>query len=252
MLYTERKERILQHLALTNVVKISELTKELCVSNDTIRRDLKSMEDEGLVQCIRGGACLPDIPLQFSNFTGREIVNIDLKREAAKKALSFIHNDDIIMLNSGTTNTILAQELIASQIECTVITNNIAVISVLMAKPSIKAIILGGTLDNTERSVYGSQCELEVETYYPDICFLSINALHPQQGFTDFRFNEIPIMKIMSKQSRKTVAIMDSSKLGKVSKKSIFKDKEISTVVMDSHINKSDKSVYLQAGIKII
>ena len=60
MLYTERKELIMKQLTLKSVVGITDLAKEFQVSLDTIRRDLKNMEQEGLLKCVRGGACLPD------------------------------------------------------------------------------------------------------------------------------------------------------------------------------------------------
>lgn len=112
MFYAERAELIMQQLQLQSTVKVGELSKLLHVSVDTIRRDLKAMEQEGLIKYIHGGACLPESMTPFMNFTGREIVNSDLKREASRKALSFVKEGDVIALNSGTTNTVLSQELI--------------------------------------------------------------------------------------------------------------------------------------------
>lgn len=251
MLYTERKELIMKQLTLKSVVGITDLAKEFQVSLDTIRRDLKNMEQEGLLKCVRGGACLPDASTQFSNFKGREIIHADLKKEAVKKAISFIHNGDVIMMNSGTTNTLLAQELAASQIECSVVTNNIAAVSVLSTKTSIRTIVLGGALDAMECSTYGSQCETELNTYYPDICFLSVNALHLQHGFTDFRLNEITIMQQMLKRSKQTYAVMDSSKLNTTSKRIAFSVNSVSAVIMDNHISQVEIARYAQAGILI-
>ena len=90
------------------------------------------MEQSGLIKCIRGGACLPDSLPSLSNFTGREVLNIKLKREAARKALAYIKPNAIIALNSGTTNTILAQELVFKKDNITVITNNLAAINILI------------------------------------------------------------------------------------------------------------------------
>ena len=87
MIYNERAELILQQLQLQSTVKVGELSQQLQVSVDTIRRDLKTMEQNGLIKCVRGGACLPDSMISFSNFTGPEIINSELKREASKKTL---------------------------------------------------------------------------------------------------------------------------------------------------------------------
>ena len=90
MLYQERAERVLQRLKLQSTVKVGELSQLLGVSVDTVRRDLKAMEQEGLVRCVRGGACLPEAMLSFSGFTGREIIHSDWKRESARKAIAYI------------------------------------------------------------------------------------------------------------------------------------------------------------------
>ena len=128
MLYNERAEFILQQLQLQSTVKVSELSRQLQVSVDTVRRDLKTMEQGGQIRCVRGGACLPESRVSFSNFTGREIIHSDLKREAARKALTYIKENDVVAMNSGTTNTILAQELANAGLRCTVVTNNYAAI----------------------------------------------------------------------------------------------------------------------------
>ena len=68
MLYAERVEIILQQLQLRSTVKVTELSQLLHVSVDTVRRDLKAMEQEGLIRYIHGGACLPEIMSPFSDF----------------------------------------------------------------------------------------------------------------------------------------------------------------------------------------
>ena len=156
MLYNERAELILQQLQLQSTVKVGELSQLLQVSVDTIRRDLKAMEQSGLVKCVRGGACLPEALLSLSNFTAREIIHSDLNREAARKALRYIKEGDIIALNSGTTNTVLSQELAGLNIKFTVITNNYAAINILMQNPGIRLIAMGGTVEPLERSTYGT------------------------------------------------------------------------------------------------
>ena len=102
----------MQQLQLKSTVKVTEIAKSLNVSVDTVRRDLKALEEQGQLKCVHGGASLPDYMLAFSNFSGREIIHIEEKRRAALKALEHLRPGSVIALNSGTTNVILAQELI--------------------------------------------------------------------------------------------------------------------------------------------
>ncbi len=252
MLYNERAEVILQQLQLQSTVKVGELSQLLHVSVDTIRRDLKSMEQSGLIKCVRGGACLPESMISFSNFTGREIVNSDLKREASRKALDFIREGDVVALNSGTTNMILAQELAALNRKFTVVTNNYAAVNILMQNPSIRLIAVGGTVDPLEKSTYGTVCEEEFGRYIPDVAFLSLNAVSNNDGFTDFRFDEIGIIQLLAKTAKKVIAVMDSSKLGKRSKKKVLSLDEVDLLLMDHHVSEEIREQYRKKGIEIL
>ncbi|MDD3795412.1 MAG: DeoR/GlpR family DNA-binding transcription regulator [Lachnospiraceae bacterium] len=250
MLYTERVEFIIQQLQLCANAKVGELAEAMHVSLDTVRRDLKTMEREGLVKYVRGGACLPETLDSISHFSGREIVNIPQKRQSAVKALEFIQPGSVIALNSGTTNMVLAQEIVKRFSDLTIVTNNLAAATVLLQNSSIHTVLIGGDVDVMERSTYGHFCEKEFSSYHPDCAFLSINAVNDLVGYSDFRFSEIGIMQTLAANSRRTVAVMDSSKLGKQSKKLLFPLSSIDVLVLND-ITEEQKAQYIAAGAKI-
>lgn len=252
MLYTERAEFIMQQLQLQSTVKVAELGQLLQVSVDTVRRDLKNMEQQGLIKYVHGGAYLPDTFAPFLNFNGREIIHIEAKREAARKALGLIKEGDVIALNSGTTNMVLAQELALMEKKITVVTNNYAAINILLQNSSIDLIAVGGQMDVLERSTYGTTCENEFLQFYPDIAFLSVNAVDYTEGFTDFRYNEMGIIQLLAKNADKVVAVMDSSKLGKCSKKRVLKLEQVDMLVMDHMVSEEDRKKYEEKGIRIL
>ena len=240
MLYNERAELILQQLQLQSTVKVTELSQLLQVSVDTVRRDLKNMEQEGWIKYVRGGACLPEDQNLFSNFTGREIIHSELKREAARKALDHIKEGDVVALNSGTTNTVLAQEMSGFNLKFTVVTNNYAALRILMQNPAIRLIAVGGTVDPLERSTYGNVCEREFAAYRPDLAFLSINAVNYQDGYTDFRLDEIGVIQTLARNARREVAVMDSSKLGQCSKRVVLLPEQVDLLLMDEPYGQMD------------
>ena len=250
MLYKERTDVILQQLQLKGSIKVADLVRILGVSPDTVRRDLKSLEENGQLKYMHGGACLPDTSLAFSSFSGREIINIDEKRVVAIKAMEYIVPGSVIVLNSGTTNVIVAQEIIKRFSDLTVITNNISAAMVLMQNKGIRTIVLGGTLNAFEHSTYGSVCEREMEKYHPDLCFLSINSIDYMAGYTDFRYEEMGIMQIMAEKSKLVVAVMDHSKLGRKSNKEALEKASIDILLMD-RASEDEKKLYKQYGIKI-
>lgn len=250
MLHTQREEQILQQLQLCANIKAADLAKSMEVSLDTVRRDLKAMDAAGLVKYVRGGACLPESLAAISQFSGREIIHIEQKRKAAIKALKYIHPGSLIALNSGTTNTILAQEIIKRYTDLTVVTNNLAAAAVLMHNACIHTIIVGGDLDAGERSTCGHTCEVEFARYTTDCAFLSINAVDEAAGYTDFRYAEIGVMQTLVQHTKKAVAVMDSSKFDRRSKKQVFGLKSVAVLVTDE-IPDDVKAVYTQAGVVV-
>lgn len=252
MLYEERVNYILKKLEHNSLVKTNDLVNEMGVSIDTIRRDLKKLEEEGKLTCIRGGACSSEEELQYSPFFGRQIINEDLKREAAKKATSLIHSGNIIALNAGTTNSILAEELVKLKKQITVVTNNLSALSILTGSEYIQIVVPSGIVDKEELALYGCNCVEEISSYSFDLSFLAINAVHPIYGFSDFRFQEMDIIKTMIKHSKRSVALMDSQKFGKISKKLFLSPREISLLITNNQIDYSLKNQFTEAGLCII
>ncbi|MBQ5676720.1 MAG: DeoR/GlpR transcriptional regulator [Lachnospiraceae bacterium] len=252
MLYEERVNYILKKLEHNSLVKTNDLVNEMGVSIDTIRRDLKKLEEEGKLTCIRGGACSSEEELQYSPFFGRQIINEDLKREAAKKATSLIHSGNIIALNAGTTNSILAEELVKLKKQITVVTNNLSALSILTGSEYIQIVVPSGIVDKEELALYGCNCVEEISSYSFDLSFLAINAVHPIYGFSDFRFQEMDIIKTMIKHSKRSVALMDSQKFGKISKKVFLSPREISLLITNNQIDYSLKNQFTEAGLCII
>lgn len=252
MLFEERANYIIKKLEQDNLVKTNDLVAEMNVSIDTIRRDLKKLEEEGRLTCIRGGACSSEEALQCSPFFGRQIVNEERKREAARKALSLIHSGNVIALNAGTTNSILAEEILKLRKQITIVTNNLSALSILTGSEYIDIVVPGGTVDKKELALCGYNCVEEISAYSFDLSFLAINALHPLKGFSDFRFQEIDIIKAMMKHSKQSIAVMDSNKFGKLSKKIFLSPKDIDLLITDDKIENSMKNQLMEAGLHIM
>ena len=251
MLQNERIEWIAKRLQQKGSVKVGEISEILQVSMDTARRDLKAMEQEGLLKCVHGGACLPEQLLAAAVFSVREVIHEDLKKEAARKAVAYIRRGNVIALNSGTTNTVLAREIARTCEEITVVTNNLAAAEELMKNAGIRLILIGGEVDHTEHSTCGSACEREFASYYPDICFLSINAVSELDGYTDFRLSEIGVIQTLAACSTQVIAVMDSSKLDRRSKKAALSAGQVHRLIMDGNLSPETRERYRKCGITI-
>ncbi len=251
MLHHERMEIILRQVQLQSTVKIPELSRMLHVSLDTVRRDLREMERAGLLKCIRGGACLPESYAMFSNFRGREVVHSDLKREASRKALRHIQPGDVVALNAGTTNAILAQEMAAHCRNITVVTNNLAAATALMQAEEIRLVVIGGEVDPREQATCGAICAKGFGRFYPDVTFLSIHAVNREDGFTDFRLAETEVIRFLARHSRQVMAVMDSSKLDKRSKCKVLELSDVTSLLMDGGVTEEARRTYRERGLRI-
>lgn len=251
MLFDERASVILEKIRAKSVMKNKELADILGVSTDTVRRDLTVLEKEGLIKKIHGGASVPDSIETAIAYNTREISNRELKKIAATKAVKKVKPNDLIALNGGTTNVLVAQALRYLDIPFTVLTNNLAVIEILLKNPSVRVINIGGDVDRSEQATYGHTTIKTYECYFPDIAFYSINAVNKENGFTDFRDNEIQNMQIIVKQAKKNYAVMDSTKLNQQSKQKVLSTDEIDGLFMDNNISNKEKVEYKEIGLDI-
>src|SRR5213080_2799046 len=143
MLTAERRRSIMQMLQRDGKVYASELSKDLRVSEDTIRRDLRELATAGMLQRVHGGA-LPRSPATAS-FTERQQQAPEAKAAIAQAAIRLIHQDQVIILDGGTTPLQVAQRL-PHDLRATVITHSPPVASALAEHPEIEVIVIGGKL----------------------------------------------------------------------------------------------------------
>ena len=87
--------------------------------------------------------------------------------------------------------------------------------------------------------------------YYPDVTFLSLNAVNYKDGFTDFRLSEVGIIRVLSEHSRRVIAVMDSSKLGKRSKCKVLDLDAVERLLMDDQVAEGVREKYREKGILI-
>lgn len=246
-----RKEYIMNELHENGQVETKALARALKVSLDSIRRDLTELEKEGKLIKIYGGATLPKKLHQALNYGNRAITNVDLKQEAAKKAVSCVKEGNLVALNAGTTNVFVAQELCYLDFPISVITNNLAALEVLYAREDFNVINVGGQVKHHEKSTYG---ELSYETfslYYPDLSFLTLNALNLNHGIMDFRDFEILNIKSIVKNSKRNYLVMDSSKFDGKSLRTVLNFSDVNAIFTDNQVSSEHIKKYEEAGLHI-
>ena len=229
MLKEERQAYIIHQINLHNKVLSSDLSVQLNVSEDTIRRDLNELAENGQVLKVYGGALSKSFqfPFQDGNVYAKES-----KKEIAKKAISLIQNGMTVLVGGGTTIIELAR-LIPSDVQCTFFTISPLVALELAEKDNIDVILIGGRLSRNTNIVSGAQVINELSEIRVDLCLLGTNSLSVDEGITDSDWEVVQIKRAMIKSSQKVVILSIAEKLNSNQKMRVAPLRDVSYLVTD-------------------
>jgi DeoR/GlpR family transcriptional regulator of sugar metabolism len=215
MLKEERQKIILEKITKTSRVISSELCRDLEVSEDTIRRDLKELSDKGLIKKVHGGAILNEssyIPMKYDDrrsFASKE------KMIIAQKAVNLIKEDMVILIDGGTTNIEIVKNL-PKGIKLTVITNCLPVALELVHNKFIDTIFVGGYILPGVPITVGLDALNFLDEINVDILFLGTRSIDLEKGLSDIDREEVLVKRKMVERSNVVVSIAISDKLNSV------------------------------------
>ncbi|MFF9352343.1 DeoR/GlpR family DNA-binding transcription regulator [Streptomyces sp. NPDC014734] len=211
LLKSQRHERILAMLKRSGQVHAGALGELFKVSAYTIRRDLDELADAGALQRVHGGAVLAShVPKSYEERKGS---GIGEKTQSARAALALIAEDDVVIIDGGSTTAALVQAL-PTGYPATFITHSPAIANELLRRSVQETILIGGRLDPHSRVAVGA---LPVEAYAKisaDICFLGIWGLNISQGVTSPYYDEAQVRSAMVGAANKVVGLAVADKLG--------------------------------------
>jgi DeoR family fructose operon transcriptional repressor len=214
LLQPERLRRIQELLEKHQTVKVSELSKDFHVSENTVRRDLAQLEEAGICFRTKGGAALLKPGSSQVMFSRRLGYNREAKSSMARTASSFVSSGDTIILDSGTTAYEVALKLREKE-HITVITSSLEAANVLAGLPELTVILSGGILHDTSRSTIGPPAEDFFDSVHADTLFLTVKALSVEEGLTDHTMAEASVKRRMLSCAERVVVLADHTKLGR-------------------------------------
>ncbi|MEY8439741.1 DeoR/GlpR family DNA-binding transcription regulator [Anaerotruncus colihominis] len=211
----ERKALIVSLLKKDSKVSVNQLAQMLEISKETVRRDLRELEQDGLIQRTHGGAVLETSGGNTSEypFKMREIQNYEEKAKICKAAAQLIEDGDTIFIdNSSTTISLIKNINPAYQV--TVITNSIKLLieSVNVNNPNLVMISLGGIFRAKNLSLTGILANEWVHNFRPNKAFLSCRAIRPESGFIDGSIYEVDTKRAMIDNAQHVYVLADHSK----------------------------------------
>lgn len=250
MYEVERKSRILEILKENQRVDVQGLNKILQVSESTIRRDLKELEESNLLKRTHGGAIALNSVNFEPTFSEKEVSNSELKKAIAEKALEQIGEGDVILLDSGTTMLYLAKELKRFR-KLTVVTNAISIAQELQTYEGIEVIMLGGSLRKGILSLVGPFAEQILSMIHVDKAFIATNGIDTREGLSTPNVDEASIKRKMIASAKKTILLADSSKVGVVNLVKFASLSDIHSFITDKGIDESSMSELMKSGMDV-
>ena len=210
MLTAERRREILGRLERDGKVVASELVASLGVSEDTVRRDLRDLSAQGLLQRVHGGALAAAPPA--GSFARRLEIAHQEKGALADAALPLLAGARVIVLDSGTTALELARRL-PPAFDGTVVTNSPPIAAALAEHPCAGVVLVGGRLLKAEQVAVGARAVEALRTVRADVCVLGICSLHPEVGVTANDHDEADVKRAMVACAGEVIALATADKL---------------------------------------
>ncbi|MCV9927289.1 DeoR/GlpR family DNA-binding transcription regulator [Flavobacterium sp. LS1R49] len=249
MIKEERFDHILGLLKQEGKVTYDTLALDLKVSEDTIRRDIDLLHNNGLLSKVRGGAI--SISKNPLNFQDRASYLSDGKQIIALKAQQFIKNGQTVFMDGGTTVCAIASHLPLNS-NLRIVTNNIALIPILKKFKDIEIIILGGIYNrHTETNLGSKTCE-ETRSYIADVYFMGACAIQSKFGISATFNDEAEVKCIMLANSKRTIALGNIEKINNTEPFKVCDLEDINTLITDLPSDDSVLDSYRSLGIKLI
>jgi DeoR/GlpR family transcriptional regulator of sugar metabolism len=249
MLTTERRAVILGQLQSEGRVLAADLSEELGVSPDTIRRDLRELDASGLLRRVHGGA-LPrhGIAQSFAEGTRRAPA---AKASIARRAAACARDGQVIVIDGGTTTLELARAL-SDDLRATVVTTSPPIAIALADHPGLEVTVVGGTLRSHGLVTVGADTVQSIRAIRADVVFLGVCGLHPEIGVTVPDIEERHVKAAMIEGAAEVVALADADKLGTAMPFVVAPLREVTHLVTDAAVDDSALAPYRALGIEVI
>jgi len=248
VLTPQRKQHILEVLRRSGQVIAKELSDELGLSEDTIRRDLRELAAEGLLQRVHGGA-LPSSPA-MGDIAARSVVATDEKRMIGRAAAGMVQPGQVVILDGGTTALQIARPF-SPALKATVVTHSATIAVELGSHPLIEVILVGGRLFKHSMVAVGAPAIEAIGRIRADTYFMGVTGIHPEFGLTTGDFEEAHVKRALSASAAETIVLASPEKLNAVSPYLVAPIGEITGMIVAASTRRKTLAAFERAGVAI-
>lgn len=249
MLTAQRKQLVLARLARDGQVVAKLLSAELGTSEDTIRRDLRELAQEGKLQRVHGGA-LPASAALGSLAARREVAAED-KLALGRAGAALVRPRQVLIVDGGTTTTQLVRQL-PRDLSVTVITHSPGIAVELGEHPNVELILLGGRVFKHSMVTTGATTLEAAARIRADLYFMGATGVHAEAGLSTGDYEEACIKRALHARAAETVVMASPEKLGAASAHLIVPASEIATLVVPAATPKGVRKPFATLGVDVV
>lgn len=247
----ERRKIIVDLIEKHNSLSVGELCERFDVSDMTIRRDLKILNNEGLIERVHGGAVARRGRSYEPPYRIRESENKEYKNAIAREAAKLVVEGDSLALDVGTTTLSLAKNLVEVP-NLTVITSSLYIANILSETPNMRLIVTGGILRENEKSMVGHIAERTFSDFHVDKAFIGIAGVNRENGLTEYNLEDAMVKKAILANSEINIFLVDSTKLGRTVFSQVAPLSVADIIVTDWNASKSIVDELTDYGVEVI
>ncbi|PTL83641.1 DeoR/GlpR family DNA-binding transcription regulator [Vitiosangium sp. GDMCC 1.1324] len=247
LLPEERRRIILEQLGLRGRVLATDLCRMLQVSEDTIRRDLKELDEAGLLKRVHGGA----LPMTQGSVGRAFGAPQPAKQAVARVAAGLIRPGQVVFLDGGTTLLEVTRSL-PPDLRATVITPSPAVAVALADYAGIEVHLVGGRMHPGSLTLVGAETVEAIRRVRADLCLLGVCSLHSEVGITNVYAEEASTKRAMIESASETAAVLTADKLGAVSPFVVAPASRLTTLVTEAIATEAQLAPFHKLQLRIL
>lgn len=250
-----RRRQILQRLSQDGSVRVSDLSRKMKVAEETIRRDLKLLDGEGVLVRTHGGA-VPSAPrdgIPFDvdvSFGQRLTAKAKEKRAIAREAVKLIRPRQVIALDGSTTAWELARLLPRTPL--TVVTNSLVITNLLTQRPDVRIVCTGGHLDTALQIFEGLLADETLSRLNIDVAFFSCRGIDAKRGYSDPSEPSALYKKRLIELAEQSVLLADHTKFDARSMVYFATAGEINRIITDTGVPASALKPFEKLGVDCV
>ena len=245
----DRRRLVLEALRERGQVLAAELAQQFGCSDDTIRRDLDRLAEEGRIQRVHGGALIrhDDVP----SFGARRDQQSASRSAVAAAAAGLVRNGSVVVLDGGTTCLALARQL-RPDLKATIFTPSPTAAEALTAYPGVRVELVGGQLRADTMTAFGPRALHTLASVRPDLCVLAPCGLHPEVGLTVAELEDRELKATMLTNAVETIALARSDKVGTVLPFVVGPVDAVTRIVVDDQTPEQQLVAYRRLGVEVV